>query len=168
MLLWLTILQSKKTSVWYSLFHVKSVECPSNIANCGPPCVLEGRGSFNSGLVSYLCGRWQSGWAVVKEIWQLHPPVQLLIPHRTDTIENVAEYIVPKHTQVLINYWAIGRDPKVWDNPTAFLPERFLGCNVGYKGKDFQFIPFGAGWRICPGLPLGVRMVHLMLASLLH
>ncbi|XP_020528585.1 cytochrome P450 76C2 [Amborella trichopoda] len=106
--------------------------------------------------------------AVVKEIWQLHPHVQLLIPHKTDTIENVAEYIVPKHTQVLINYWAIGRDPKVWDNPIAFLPERFLGCNVDYKGKDFQFIPFGAGWKTCPGLPLGVRMVHLMLASLLH
>ncbi|ERN05597.1 hypothetical protein AMTR_s04502p00002420, partial [Amborella trichopoda] len=35
-------------------------------------------------------------------------------------------------------------------------------------GKDFQFIPFGVGRRICPGLPLGVHMVHLMLVSLLH
>ncbi|KAL4200960.1 hypothetical protein AMTRI_Chr02g213740 [Amborella trichopoda] len=105
---------------------------------------------------------------VVKETWRFHPPVPLLIPHRADATVNVAGYIVPKHTQVLINYWAIGRDPKVWDNPTAFLPERFLGCNVDYKGKDFQFIPFGAGRRICPGLPLGVRMVHLILASLLH
>ncbi|KAL4187086.1 hypothetical protein AMTRI_Chr09g37370 [Amborella trichopoda] len=76
--------------------------------------------------------------------------------------------LVPEHAQVLINYWAIGRDPKVWGNPTTFLPERFLASNVDYKGKDFQFIPFGVGRRICPGLPLGVHMVHLMLVSLLH
>ncbi|KAL4187085.1 hypothetical protein AMTRI_Chr09g37360 [Amborella trichopoda] len=94
---------------------------------------------------------------VVKETWWLHAPVPLLIPHRADTTVNVAGYIVSEHAQVLINYWAIGRDPKV-----------FLGSNVDYKGNDFQFILFGARRRTCPGLPLGVHMVHLMLTSLLH
>ncbi|ERN14963.1 cytochrome P450 76C4 [Amborella trichopoda] len=87
---------------------------------------------------------------VVKDTWRLHPSAPLLAPHRADATVNVAGYIVPGHTKVLINNWAIVRDPKVWDNPTTFLPKRFLGCNVDYMGKDFQFLPFGAGRRICP------------------
>ncbi|KAJ8650117.1 hypothetical protein MRB53_003140 [Persea americana] len=48
------------------------------------------------------------------------------------------------------------------------MPERFMGSNMDYKGQDLQLIPFGSGRRICPGLPLASRMVHLMLASLLR
>ena len=77
-------------------------------------------------------------------------------------------YAVPKNAQVLVNVWAIGRDPMLWTNPNSFVPERFLECEIDVKGRDFQLIPFGAGRRICPGLLLGHRMVHLMLASLLH
>ncbi|ERN14972.1 hypothetical protein AMTR_s00032p00218900 [Amborella trichopoda] len=106
--------------------------------------------------------------AVVKETLRLHPPVPLLLPHRADVTVKVRGYVIPKHTQVLVNAWAIGRDVQVWENPTAFIPERFVGSNINYKGRDFQYIPFGAGRRICPGLPLGVRMVQIVLASLLH
>ncbi|ERN14975.1 hypothetical protein AMTR_s00032p00219670 [Amborella trichopoda] len=106
--------------------------------------------------------------AVVKETLRLHPPVPLLLPHRADVTVKVSGYVIPEHTQVLVNAWAIGRDVQVWENPTAFIPERFVGSNIDFKGRDFQYIPFGAGRRICPGLPLGVRMVHIMLASLLH
>ena len=49
-----------------------------------------------------------------------------------------------------------------------FMPERFLGTEVNFMGRDFHLIPFGAGRRICLGLPLAYRMVHLMLGSLLH
>lgn len=48
-----------------------------------------------------------------------------------------------------------------------FCPERFLDSGLDYRGRDFEFIPFGTGRRICPGLPLAVRMVHLMLASMI-
>ncbi|XP_031498908.1 geraniol 8-hydroxylase-like isoform X2 [Nymphaea colorata] len=106
--------------------------------------------------------------ALVKETLRLHPPVPLLIPHRADVTTEVAGFTVPKNTQVLVNAWAIGRDPASWENATSFLPERFLNSDVNFKGKDFHFIPFGAGRRICPGMPLGVRMAHLVLASLLH
>ena len=48
------------------------------------------------------------------------------------------------------------------------MPERFLGRTVDLRGGDFDLIPFGGGRRICPGMPLAIRMVHLVLASLLN
>ncbi|KAL6322153.1 hypothetical protein AAG906_005093 [Vitis piasezkii] len=105
--------------------------------------------------------------AVVKETFRLHPPVPFLVPRKTEMESEILGYAVPKNAQVLVNVWAIGRDP-MWTNPNSFVPERFLECEIDVKGRDFQLIPFGAGRRICPGLLLGHRMVHLMLASLLH
>jgi cytochrome P450 len=63
----------------------------------------------------------------------------------------------------------MGQDSSIWTNPNLFMPERFLEQdNIDFKGHDFELIPFGAGRRICPGMPLANRMVHLMLASLVH
>lgn len=67
-----------------------------------------------------------------------------------------------------MNVWAIGRDPNVWENPKQFEPERFLGRGIDVKGNNFELIPFGAGRRICPGMPLAFRIMHLVLASLLY
>ncbi|KAF3779752.1 Geraniol 8-hydroxylase [Nymphaea thermarum] len=106
--------------------------------------------------------------AVVKETLRLHPPVPLLLPHRADVTTQVGGFTIPKHTQVVVNAWAIGRDAKYWENPASFSPERFIGSDIDFKGKNFQFIPFGAGRRMCIGMPLGHLMVHLVLASLLH
>ncbi|GKD98465.1 cytochrome P450 [Tanacetum coccineum] len=64
--------------------------------------------------------------------------------------------------------WAMGRDPKIWPNPEAFLPERFLDVKTDYKGQDFELIPFGAGRRICPGLNMAHRMLHIILGSLVY
>ncbi|XP_047261000.1 geraniol 8-hydroxylase-like [Capsicum annuum] len=106
--------------------------------------------------------------AVVKEAMRLHPAVSLLLPHKAQKDIEVLGYTVPKGTQVLVNAWAIGRDPKSWVRPLEFLPERFIESSVDYKGRDFEYIPFGAGRRICPGLPLAIRMVNLMLASIIQ
>ena len=62
----------------------------------------------------------------------------------------------------------MGQDSSIWQSPNLFMPERFLENGIEFKGQDFELIPFGAGRRICPGLPLANRMVHLMLASLVH
>ncbi|KAJ4978274.1 hypothetical protein NE237_009054 [Protea cynaroides] len=107
--------------------------------------------------------------AVVKETLRLHPPVPLLIPHKAETEVEIYGFTVPKDAQVLVNAWAIVRDPSIWTNPNSFVPERFLGSSrIDVKGRDFELIPFGAGRRICPGMPLALRMAHLMLASLLQ
>lgn len=106
--------------------------------------------------------------AVVKETFRLHPPVPFLVPRKAKVESEISGYLVPKNAQVLVNVWAIGRDARNWSNPSSFHPERFMNSDIDVKGQDFQLIPFGAGRRICPGLPLGYRMLHLVLASLLH
>ncbi|KAE8125141.1 hypothetical protein FH972_019975 [Carpinus fangiana] len=106
--------------------------------------------------------------AIVKETLRLHPPVPLLLPYIAGNDAHVCGYTIFKGNQVLINAWSISRDPQYWADPLSFKPERFLGSNVDFKGRDFEYIPFGAGRRICPGLPLAHRMVNLMLASVLH
>ena len=108
--------------------------------------------------------------AVLKETLRLHPPLPLLLPHKAEASVEINGYMVPKNSQVLVNIWAIGRDERVWENPDRFLPERFLGgaCEIDFCGQHFELTPFGSGRRICPGLPLGVRMVQFMLASLIQ
>ncbi|CAH8392378.1 unnamed protein product [Eruca vesicaria subsp. sativa] len=106
--------------------------------------------------------------AVLKETFRLHPDVPLLLPRKAETDVEIFGYLVPKDAQVLVNVWGIGRDPNVWENPTRFEPERFLGKVTDVKGKHYELTPFGAGRRMCPGLPLAVKMVSLMLVSLLY
>ncbi|MED6114329.1 hypothetical protein PIB30_079225 [Stylosanthes scabra] len=106
--------------------------------------------------------------AIVKESLRLHPPAPLLLPRKAKVDVEISGYRVPQGTRVLINEWAVGRNPNVWDNPNSFLPERFLGSTIDVKGRDFQLTPFGSGRRICPGSPLAMRMIHVMLGSLIN
>ncbi|XP_059455881.1 cytochrome P450 76T24-like [Corylus avellana] len=107
--------------------------------------------------------------AIVKENFRLHPAAPFLVPHKAEADVEMCGFTVPKNAQILVNVWAMGRDSSIWPNPTLFSPERFLEKDgIDFKGRDFELIPFGAGRRMCPGLPLANRMVHLMLASLVH
>ncbi|XP_009602679.1 cytochrome P450 76A2-like [Nicotiana tomentosiformis] len=106
--------------------------------------------------------------AILKESLRLHPPLPFLIPRSTIQDTKFMGYDIPKGTQVLVNVWAIGRDPECWDDPMSFKPERFLGSKIDVKGQNYELMPFGAGRRMCVGLPLGHRMMHFALGSLLH
>nr|XP_051203480.1 geraniol 8-hydroxylase-like isoform X3 [Lolium perenne] len=106
--------------------------------------------------------------AIVKETFRLHPPAPFLLPRQAQETIRIAGYMVPQGARVLVNVWAIGRDEGIWPKPDKFMPERFIGREVDYKGGDFELLPFGAGRRMCPGVPLATRMVHLVLATLLN
>ncbi|KAL8105714.1 cytochrome P450 76A2-like [Apium graveolens] len=106
--------------------------------------------------------------AIVNETLRLHPPGPLLIPRKAVKDTNFMGYSIPKDTQVMVNCWAIGRDEDSWDDASSFKPERFLDSYINYKGQNYEFLPFGSGRRMCPGLPLAHRIVPLVLGSLLH
>jgi cytochrome P450 len=110
--------------------------------------------------------------AVVKETLRLHPPAPLLLPRLSMADRIVHGYYVPTGTRVFVNVWALGRDPESWEKPEESMPERFMdggsAAGVDFKGNHFQFLPFGAGRRICPGLNFGMATVEIMLANLMY
>lgn len=106
---------------------------------------------------------------IVKETLRLHPPGPLLLPRESRASCKILGYDVPKGSTVLVNAWAIGRDPKYWeDDAEEFRPERFERSAIDFKGSNFEYIPFGAGRRICPGMAFAERNVELTLAALLY
>ncbi|CAL9765690.1 unnamed protein product [Musa acuminata subsp. burmannicoides] len=109
--------------------------------------------------------------AISKEVLRLHPSTPLSLPHYTPEACEVDGYYIPKGTRLLVNIWAIGRDPNVWEDPLEFKPERFLSgrnANIEPLGHDFELIPFGAGRRICVGMHAGLLMVQYVLGTLVH
>ncbi|KAL2489948.1 Cytochrome [Forsythia ovata] len=104
---------------------------------------------------------------VIKEALRLHPPIPLVPRCSREEIE-ISGYTIPVKLQVFINNWAMQRDPKYWSNPEKFEPERFEKSSIDFVGGDFQYLPFGSGRRICPGMKFGLANVELPLAQLLY
>ncbi|KAL5735711.1 hypothetical protein ACOSQ2_030499 [Xanthoceras sorbifolium] len=105
---------------------------------------------------------------VIKETFRLHPPAPLLLPRECRESCKIDGYDIPIGCRIIVNAWAIGRDPNYWTEAESFYPERFLGSSIDYKGANFELIPFGAGRRICPGISFGIANVELPLAHLLY
>lgn len=108
--------------------------------------------------------------AIVKETLRLYPAVPLSVPRLAMRNCTVSGYEVRAGTQLLVNLWKILRDPRVWSEPSEFVPERFLTthADVDVRGHSFEYIPFGSGRRMCPGVSFGLKVLHLTLARLLH
>ncbi|XP_061373372.1 cytochrome P450 71D11-like [Gastrolobium bilobum] len=106
--------------------------------------------------------------SVVKETLRLHPPAPLLLPRECGQACEIHGYHIPVKSKVIVNAWAIGRDANYWAEPETFYPERFMDSSIDYKGSNFEYIPFGAGRRICPGSTFGLINVDMALAFLLY
>lgn len=105
--------------------------------------------------------------SVIKETLRLHAPVPLLLPRECSERCEIDGYEISAKSKVIVNAWAISRDPNFWIKAERFYPERFLDSSVDYKGVDLQFIPFGAGRRMCPGIAFGIANIEISLANLL-
>ncbi|TVU02002.1 hypothetical protein EJB05_52537, partial [Eragrostis curvula] len=107
---------------------------------------------------------------VIKEALRLHPAAPMLIRECGAEACKVLGYDVPKGARVLVNAWAINRDPRHWDDDAdTFRPERFEDSGaVDFRGKDMELIPFGAGRRMCPAVAFAQATVELALAAMLY
>uniref|UniRef100_J3LWB5 Cytochrome P450 n=2 Tax=Oryza brachyantha TaxID=4533 RepID=J3LWB5_ORYBR len=107
--------------------------------------------------------------AVVKETHRLHPAIPLLLYKAAVPVE-IQGYTIPEETAVIVNVWAIHNDPEIWTEPEKFMPERFVQKEISLSSgsTNMELIPFSAGRWFCLGYPLANRMLHVILASLVH
>ena len=101
---------------------------------------------------------------VISETLRLFPAGPLLLPHMASDHCQVEGFDIPKGTMLLVNAWAIHRDPKAWDNPASFKPERFNGG----ENNNYKLLPFGLGRRACPGIGMANRVLGLTLGLLIQ
>ncbi|CAM6128884.1 unnamed protein product [Calypogeia fissa] len=106
--------------------------------------------------------------AVIKETLRVHTPGPLIIPHLSTDDCEIEGFHIPAGTQVMVCPWCIHRDPAAWERPLEFDPDRFLNSTTDFKGQDFEFLPFGAGRRMCPGMNLATLMLTYTLSLLVH
>ncbi|KAK8933721.1 Premnaspirodiene oxygenase [Platanthera zijinensis] len=88
---------------------------------------------------------------VIKETLRMHPPLPLLLPRTCNKATELLGFHIPAKARVVVNVWAIGRDPTIWKDPESFCPERFEENSRDFKGNNYEYIPFGSGRRVCPG-----------------
>ncbi|KAG6419560.1 hypothetical protein SASPL_121782 [Salvia splendens] len=98
---------------------------------------------------------------------RLHPPAPVL-PRACINEQVIDGYTIPAGQKLLFNIWAMQRDPRYWKDPEKFEPERFENSSVDFLGGDHQFLPFGGGKRMCPGMTFGTTTVESVLAQLLY
>ncbi|XP_068655224.1 xanthotoxin 5-hydroxylase CYP82C4-like [Aristolochia californica] len=108
--------------------------------------------------------------AIVKESQRLYPAAPLALPHESMEDTDIGGFHVPAGTRIIANLYKLHRDPRVWPEPEEFRPSRFLSSrrDNDVRGKHFEFIPFGSGRRMCPGITSALLVVHFSLARLLH
>nr|CAB3500454.1 unnamed protein product [Digitaria exilis] len=104
---------------------------------------------------------------VIKETLRLRPPAPLILRASQENCQ-IMGYDIPRGSSVFINTFAVAQDPRYWDNPEEFLPERFESSTPDYRWTHFEFIPFGAGRRQCPGALFATTTIEITLANLLY
>ncbi|RLN38898.1 5-epiaristolochene 1,3-dihydroxylase-like [Panicum miliaceum] len=106
---------------------------------------------------------------VMKEAIRLHPAAPLLVPRESIATAELGGYVVPGGSRIVVNAWAISRDPRYWKDPEEFRPERFAEDGApDFHGLHFEFTPFGAGRRMCPGYNYGLAGMQLALLQLMY
>jgi cytochrome P450 len=82
---------------------------------------------------------------VFDESLRLYPPAWV-ITRRTLRDLIVDDVLIPANSLVIVSPWLVHRNPKAWENPNAFIPDRFQAGS-----PQLGYIPFGAGARLCIG-----------------
>ncbi|NNH62636.1 cytochrome P450 [Rhizobium laguerreae] len=109
--------------------------------------------------------------AAFEEALRLYPPAPSI--NRAAIVDDVwtnakgEKVEIPADITVLIMPWTLHRHELYWEKPRAYMPERFLPENRGSIGR-FQFLPFGAGPRVCIGATFALQEAVIALAVMMH
>jgi cytochrome P450 len=103
--------------------------------------------------------------AVFEEALRLYPPAPS-INREPITEDEYKGFKIPRKAQVLVMPWTVHRHRKLWDRPNAFMPERFHPENRDRIDR-YQYLPFGAGPRVCIGMSFAMQEAIIALAILL-
>ncbi|KAI5663688.1 hypothetical protein M9H77_23011 [Catharanthus roseus] len=109
--------------------------------------------------------------ACAREAFRLHPIAPFNVPHLSTEHTILGGYFIPKGSHVLISRFGIGRNPRVWEEPLKFKPERHLkdgNCKVVLNDPELNVFSFGTGRRGCPGVTIGSMMTTLMISRLVQ
>jgi len=102
---------------------------------------------------------------VLCETLRLYPPVPVMLRKALGP-DTIGEYEIGAGTLLWISPWVIHRHREFWDNPTAFMPDRFAGKAAPWVTEP-AFLPFSAGPRICIGASFAMAEASIVLATLL-
>ena len=103
---------------------------------------------------------------VLEEAMRLYPPVGLLARTVVAPDELCGRTMRPNDT-VFLPIWALHRHELLWDRPGAFDPDRF-DKQKGRPLDKYQYLPFGAGPRVCVGANFAMMQAQIILATLIQ
>lgn len=124
----------------------------------------------------------------LKESFRLHPISPFNLPHVSTEDATVSGYFIPKGSNVLLSRLGVGRNPRVWNQPMEFKPERHFtkekvkstssfgqemidsnnNINVNLNDPELNLMSFSIGRRGCPGAIMGSTKITLLLARLVQ
>ena len=101
---------------------------------------------------------------IAREAMRLYPPAAGFAREPIEDV-TIGGYLVPKGSLVTVNTYALQRDPRFFDNPERFDPERFA---AGWEERipRYAYLPFGGGPRVCIGNGFAMMEARLVLATL--
>ncbi|KAL8490777.1 hypothetical protein ACS0TY_022684 [Phlomoides rotata] len=109
--------------------------------------------------------------ACIKESFRLHPLAPFNVPHVSTKDAIVGGYFIPEGSHVLLSRLGLGRNPRVWDDPLKYKPERHIkndDSKVELADHELRMLSFSTGRRGCPGIVLGSTMTTILLARLIQ
>ncbi|CAA7055563.1 unnamed protein product [Microthlaspi erraticum] len=107
--------------------------------------------------------------AVVKEGLRLHSPF-FFVSRMLQEGCKIGGFYVPEETPVVVNAYAVMRDPENWECPCEFKPERFLASGQEDERKEqaMKFIPFGYGRRACPASNMALTSIGIAIGIMVQ
>jgi cytochrome P450 len=103
---------------------------------------------------------------VVKEAMRLYPPAPVMTRIAMQDVE-LGERSITKNTMIVVPIWAVHRHHRLWDDPARFDPDRFLP-EVEAARPRYQYLPFGAGPRICIGMAFAMMEAVALTATFIR